>query len=256
MYLSHEGTGRIPKLSELGITRNQSSRWHKISEIPEESFEGYIQTTKSKESELTSAGALLLARDIQRQQMIADLQENIQKAPSIPNQKYNVIVIDPPWQYHLRNGQTGRRNTVPYPTMSLEEIKALPIQGLAAESAILWLFSTNSHLPDAFEIVKEWGFQYKTLLTWVKNRLGTGDWLRGRTEHCLMAIKGRPVTRLTNQSTVIHAPVREHPQKPDEFYRLVETLCPGRKIELFAQENRDAWDTGLTSVNISQTVRL
>jgi len=152
--------------------------------------------------------------------------------------------------------QTGRRNTTPYPSMSLGEIKEIPVQELAAENSILWLFSPNSHLPDAFEIVKGWGFQYKTLLTWVKNRIGTGDWLRGRTEHSLMAIKGRPVTRLTNQSTVIHAPVREHSQKPDEFYRLVETLCPGKKIELFARENRDGWETWLTSANTAQSHRL
>jgi len=112
------------------------------------------------------------------------------------------------------------------------------------------------HLPDALEIVACWGFEYKVLLTWVKNRIGTGYWLRGRTEHAIMAVKGHPVINLTNQSTVIHAPVREHSQKPDEFYRLVETLCPGRKIELFARESRDGWDTWLTSANISRTVGL
>jgi N6-adenosine-specific RNA methylase IME4 len=90
----------------------------------------------------------------------------------------------------------------------------------------------------------------------VKNRIGTGYWLRGRTEHCIMAVKGHPIVQLTNQSTVIHAPVREHSQKPDEFYRLVETLCLGRKIELFARETRDGWDTWLSQAGISQTVGL
>ena len=156
----------------------------------------------------------------------------------------------------MRHDQGGRRNAILYPTMKMEEIKAIPIQQLAEETSILWLWTTNAHLPDALDIAKGWGFEYKVLLTWVKNRIGTGYWLRGRTEHCIMAVKGHPVINLTNQSTVLLAPIRAHSQKPDEFYRLVETLCPGRKIELFARENRDGWDTWLTSVNVSQSVGL
>ena len=138
--------------------------------------------------------------------------------------------------------------------MSLDEIRAIPVQHLAAEDSVLWLWVTNSHLPDSFDIVKDWGFQYKTLLTWVENRLGTGAlW---RTEHCLMAVRGRPIVNLTNQSTVIHAPVRDHSQKPDEFFRVVETLCPVGRIELFATEARDGWDAWMTPGNISQTAGL
>ena len=237
-YLSHDGRGRIPKLSELGISWNQSSRWQKISEIPEESFEDYIETIKSKKGgELTSSGALLLAREIQRQKLIHDLEEEIAKTTPLPEGSFHVIVVDPS-------------------AMSLDEIKEIPVKQLAADNCILWLWSTNAHLPDAFEVVEEWGFEYKTLLTWIKPRIGTGDWLRGRTQQCLMAVKGHPVVKLTNQSTALHAPLREHSQKPDEFYRLVETLCPGRKIELFARENRDGWDTWLTSMNISESVGL
>ena len=136
--------------------------------------------------------------------------------------------------------------------MSNDEIKDIPVHEMAGENCVLWLWTTNSHLPDALEIIKEWGFQYKTLLTWVKNRIGTGHWLRGRTEHCIMAVKGHPVINLSNQATVIHAPVREHSQKPDEFYRLVETLCLGSKIELFARESRDGWDRWLSQTDISQ----
>jgi N6-adenosine-specific RNA methylase IME4 len=255
-YPSHESRGRIPKLSELGITWNQSSQWQKIGEIPEESFEDYIQTTKSRKGELTSAGALLLAREIERQRRIHDIEEQIEKSPPLPEQRYEVLVVDPPWEYRLRHDQGDRRNTILYPTMNIEEIKAIPIQQLAEETSILWLWTTNAHLPDALEIAKGWGFEYKVLLTWVKNRIGTGYWLRGRTEHCIMAVKGHPVINLTNQSTVLVAPIRAHSQKPDEFYRLVETLCTGRKIELFARESRDGWDTWLTSVNVSQSVGL
>lgn len=68
-----------------------------------------------------------------------------------------------------------------------------------------------------------------------------GDWLRGKTEHAILAVRGRPLVTLTNQTTAFTAPVREHSRKPDEFYALVEALCPGSKLEMFAREAREGW---------------
>jgi N6-adenosine-specific RNA methylase IME4 len=75
----------------------------------------------------------------------------------------------------------------------------------------------------------------------VKDRMGTGEWLRGQTEHCLVCARGKPVVRLTNQTTVLNGVRREHSRKPDDFYLLVEQLCPGNKLELFARQVRDGW---------------
>ena len=80
---------------------------------------------------------------------------------------------------------------LPYPTMAFEEIKAMPVRDIADENAILWLWTTNAHLRVAFEVVEAWGFEYKTLLTWVKDRMGTGEWLRGQTEHCILSCAGK-----------------------------------------------------------------
>ena len=118
-------------------------------------------------------------------------------APHMPAGKFNVIVADPPWQYPERD--PSQRGRTPYPTLSNEEIAALSMLEHAAEDCVLWLWATNAHLPAAFEILREWGFTYKTTLTWAKNRMGTGDWLRGQTEHCLLGIRGNPVVRLKNQ---------------------------------------------------------
>jgi N6-adenosine-specific RNA methylase IME4 len=71
--------------------------------------------------------------------------------------------------------------------------------------------------------------------------MGTGDWLRGQTEHCLLAVRGSPTVTLTNQATALHGLVREHSRKPDEFYVMVEALCPGSKLELFARTERPGW---------------
>ena len=115
--------------------------------------------------------------NIERQAQVLD-----EETPSLPEGPFHVIVADPPWRY-----DTGR-NT-PYPTMPIEDIKAMRIQELAEEDSILWLWTTNAHLRVAFEVVDAWGFEYRSLLTWVKDRMGTGDWLRGQTEHCLLAIR-------------------------------------------------------------------
>src|ERR1019366_4280582 len=112
---------------------------------------------------------------------------------------------------------------------------------IADENAILWLWTTNAHLPVAFDVVEAWGFEYKALLTWVKDRMGTGEWLRGQTEHCMLAARGKPVFLHENHSTVLEAARREHSRKPEEFYALVEATCPGGKVELFCRQHRNGW---------------
>jgi N6-adenosine-specific RNA methylase IME4 len=125
--------------------------------------------------------------------------------------------------------------------MPIEDIKALPVSDIADENAILWLWATNAHLRVAFDVVEAWGFEYKSLLTWVKDRMGTGEWLRGRTEHCLLAARGRPVFLHGQHTTVVQAIRREHSRKPEEFYTLVEETCPGGRVELFSRQQRKGW---------------
>lgn len=161
--------------------------------------------------------------------------------PPMPTGPFRVIAMDPPWSYGNRAFDPTHRGASPYPDMSIEEIGRLPIADIAAEDAILWLWTTNAHMPEAFGLIARWGFTHKTILTWVKDRMGTGDWLRGKTEHCLMAVRGKPTVQLTNQTTALVAPMRDHSRKPDEFYALVEALCPGSKVELFARSAREGW---------------
>jgi N6-adenosine-specific RNA methylase IME4 len=156
---------------------------------------------------------------------------------------FRVMTADPSWQYEKRKEDGTQRGQTPYPTMEPKEIMALGemVGGLVHQDCILWLWVTNAHLPVAFEVIDAWGFEYKTCLTWVKDKMGTGDWLRGKTEHCLLAVRGKPVVDLTNQSTELRGAVREHSRKPEEFYKMVEKLCPGAKLEMFATEAREGW---------------
>jgi N6-adenosine-specific RNA methylase IME4/ParB-like chromosome segregation protein Spo0J len=161
--------------------------------------------------------------------------------PPLPQGRFRVIVADPPWAYDNRAADASHRAANPYPSMTIEQIKAMKVADMAHEDCILWLWTTNAHLPHAFEIVRAWGFTHKTMLTWVKNSFGTGDWLRGQTEHCILAVRGRPVVTLTNQSTIVRGLLREHSRKPEQFYALVESLCPGSKVELFQRTPREGW---------------
>lgn len=164
-----------------------------------------------------------------------------EKPPLPGNGPYSVIVVDPPWEYNY--GNIPRRGTCPYPTMSIAEICSTDVPSLAAENCVIWVWTTNQHMREGFEVLDAWGFQQRSILTWVKDRMGCGNWLRGQTEHCLLASRGHPIVQLTNQTTVVSAAVREHSRKPDEFYELVESLCPAsRYAELFSTMQRANWD--------------
>ncbi len=162
-----------------------------------------------------------------------------------PAGEFAVIAADPPWQYGDQlDGSDASRGGCPYPTMPLEEICAL--RPPAAKDSILFLWTTNAFLADgsASRVVKEWGFESKTILTWVKPRMGLGRWLRNCTEHCILATRGDPKVDLTNQTTMLLAPLGEHSAKPDLFYSLVEKLCPSpSRIEMFARADRKGWVT-------------
>lgn len=178
---------------------------------------------------------------------------------------YDVIVIDPPWPLPGcewdpladRSYWQTRMNQRPYPEMTLDAIKALELP--ANENCVLWLWITNRNILQLGEVLEAWGFEYKTLLTWVKDRIGTGYWLRGQTEHCALAIKGSVPWQVGGTPTVLdapmwfdsqkpdefyilEAPMRADSQKPDEFYTLVDTLCHGKKLDMFSREKRDGWD--------------
>jgi N6-adenosine-specific RNA methylase IME4 len=166
----------------------------------------------------------------------------IRSLPPLPQGPFRVIVLDPAWEYD-KNEWRFSVAAADYPTMPVDEIRELNISALADQDCILWLWTTNSHMGAALDLVRHWGFRQKTILTWVKDRMGAGEWLRGQTEHCILAVRGTPVKTLTNQTTVLHAPRGSHSEKPEAFYRLVEALCPGSKVELFARKKRKGWVT-------------
>lgn len=184
-----------------------------------------------------------LLGETKKAERIADIERQAatiaQGEVSVPTGPFHVISIDPPWPYGTDYDPATRRAANPYPEMSLEQIRALELP--AAEDCVLWLWTTHQFMRHSFDLLDAWGFKDKAILTWVKDRMGLGSWLRSQSEFCIMAVKGRPPVQLTNQTTVINGPLREHSRKPDEFYALVEQLCVGAKLDYFSRQPREGW---------------
>ena len=166
-----------------------------------------------------------------------------------PNKRYSVIYADPPWSY--RNKGTRRAADRHSSTMSIEDIKALPVDEIAAEDCVLFLWATFPMLREALETIEAWGFRYKTLaFCWAKrNRsgkgwfCGLGNWTRSNPEICLFAKKGHPQRVSAAVHSIIEAPVGKHSEKPkDVRKRIVELMGDVPRIELFARERATGWD--------------
>jgi N6-adenosine-specific RNA methylase IME4 len=169
--------------------------------------------------------------------------------------RYSTIVIDPPWKY----GKWGKASiappgssyapqdsAMPYSTMSVKEIAALPISTIAAVNCDLYLWVTQKYLPHAFDIMNEWGFKYCQTLTWCKKPKGTGQGglYCPTTEFLLLGRRGRmPIGKKRIDTTwwEIKRPM-QHSEKPETFQDIIEAQSDGPRIELFARRKRKGWD--------------
>jgi N6-adenosine-specific RNA methylase IME4 len=192
---------------------------------------------------------LLKAKDIRAKrvkQSYADRMEKfaeISKANvALPEQRYPVIYADPPWKFELFNEESGAERVPPYPPMEIDELRSMSVP--AMEDAVLFMWATSSHLGDAVDLVRAWGFTLKTTAVWVKPSIGLGYLLRNRHELLIIATKGDiPAPPPGNRpDSVIDAPRREHSRKPDEAYELIERMYPDLpRIELFSRSPREGW---------------
>ena len=172
----------------------------------------------------------------------------------IGEKKYKTIYADPPWQFSNRTGKMApeHKRLNRYSTMKLEDIKKLPVAEAADEKCHLYLWVPNALLPEGLEVMKAWGFEYKTNIIWEKVRKdglpdgrGVGFYFRNVTEMLLFGIKGdknRTLQAGRSQVNIIRSIKREHSRKPDEIISLIENCSPSPYIELFARGNRKNWD--------------
>lgn len=181
--------------------------------------------------------------------------------PDLPIGQFSTITADPPWAYtdrvhaaRVRGVQVaeygmgadrirGRRGAEGYyPVMTTEQIAALDVVRLAAPDAHLYLWTTNAFIEQAHHVARCWGFEPRTILTWVKPGIGMGHYFRNNTEHVVFATRGRLKVLRRNCPTSFNAPkTKKHSEKPEEFFRIVESMSPGPYLEMFARADRPGW---------------
>lgn len=160
-------------------------------------------------------------------------------------QKFRCIVADPPWAV-MRGpdyNSNGPSKPLPYPTMTLAEIGAMPVAGVADKDAHLYIWTINKYIEQTYAIARAWGFRPSCLLTWAKapHGIGIGGTYVQTTEHVLFARRGTCKALRRVDSTWWTWPRGRHSAKPEAFQDMVESVSPGPRLELFARRPRDGW---------------
>lgn len=228
----------VATLPLRGKTRDHAASWAAVSPRTVQDVVAVWENDEKLFGQVKrgEVGAALAARKVRR-----ELRDRTLPAPSpMPEGPFEVVYGDPPWQ--LGNPDNPYAPESHYPTMSLEEIKALAVP--AAEDAVLFLWAVSSLLPEAFEVIRAWGFQYKSSIAWVKPSIGPGVWVRNRHELLLVARRGSfpPPEPEDRVDSVLEAPRGRHSEKPELAYERIERMYPrASKLELFARASRPGW---------------
>lgn len=167
--------------------------------------------------------------------------------------KYSVILADPPWKFEVWEKGSGSDRAAEkyYPTLSLEDICAIPVANIAADNCALFIWCVWPSLFDARHVIEAWGFTYRTLgFEWIKlnksgygPHMGLGYYTRSNSEPCLLAVRGSMPVQNRGKRNLIFAPVSDHSAKPNDQYTIIEDLYPEtKKIELFTRNPRNGWD--------------
>ncbi|RKR28303.1 N6-adenosine-specific RNA methylase IME4 [Acidovorax sp. 93] len=171
----------------------------------------------------------------------------------VAGRKFKTILADPPWQFQNRTGKVApeHKRLSRYGTLTLDDIKALPVAEAAADTAHLYLWVPNALLPDGLAVMQAWGFQYKSNIIWQKIRKdggpdgrGVGFYFRNVTEILLFGTRGKNARTLQagrTQVNIMNTRKREHSRKPDEQYPLITSCSPGPYLEMFARGKREGW---------------
>ena len=171
----------------------------------------------------------------------------------VRRRKFKTILADPPWQFQNRTGKIApeHKRLSRYGTLTLDDIKALPVAEAAQETAHLYLWVPNALLPEGLAVMQAWGFNYKSNIVWQKVRKdggpdgrGVGFYFRNVTELLLFGVRGKNARTLQpgrTQVNIMSTRKREHSRKPDEQYELIQACSPGPYLELFARGARPDW---------------
>ena len=205
-----------------------------VAKLPPEKQETYLK--RASEEKLSVRN---LREEVRKDKVT--FQENVK----LPNDKYDLVYADPPWQYGNSMPDYFTEQANHYPLMSIDEICAMPIKNMVNENAVLFLWVTSPILEEAFQVVKAWGFKYKTSFIWDKIKHNMGHYSSVRHEILLLCIRGSyPLHNVKLYDSVLSLERTAHSQKPEHYYEMIEDIyCNAKKIELFSRAKRQNWDS-------------
>jgi len=236
---------KIAKRAE--VSRDTIAKVEKIEKAKEE---GKIDEKTYKDLQTGDTSINKVFTDLKKEEKKQEFKEIIEKQKQDiekeniekPSDLFDVIVIDPPWNYGRQYDPDTSRVANPYPEMKQEELKQLYIP--AKENCVMFLWTTHQFIWNAKELLEHWNFDYKYMLVWDKEKMGMGSNVRMQCEFCLVAFKGNPFYNRDNCKSIrdiIKEPRKEHSRKPGAFYEIVEKLTTGNKIDMFARQERKDW---------------
>ncbi len=263
--VDHQG-GRPPKngdakspLSELGISKKQSSRWQAEATVPDEQFRLWKEETREDGKQLTSGALIKLGK--QHRKIWADPLEPIEGVCDSlqvlidESKRFRCIYADPPWSYG--NQETRASTDNHYGTMSVEDIAAEPVAAVAADNCHLHLWTTNAFLFEAHRIIEAWGFTYKSCFVWVKPQMGIGNYWRVSHEFLLLGIRGEATNFLANdEPSWVEANRTGHSRKPSLVREKVQRVSPGPYLEMYGREQTPGWTVYGNQISKGQQGRL
>lgn len=233
------GNGQVFQLGIHPIPVAEVDRWRKLAAIPDEDREQYYQSFDK-----WSRDALLKwwkSRTVDAEScepvdgsvLSTDLDE-------LAGQKFGTIYADPPWAYGNQATRASTGNH--YRTMSVSEICDMPVEQLAADDAHLHLWTTNSFLREAFDVIDAWGFEYKSCAVWCKPQMGIGNYVRVSHEFLMIAVRGKCKSfKQKNIMSWFNRPRGRHSAKPDYWRQVIEENSPAPRLELFGREQIPGW---------------
>ena len=231
----------------LEFNRRQAQKYRNVSTITSEEKTKIGQSTAQKSLDVLESEIINLRR-IERRE-IPDDDEDDQRYCTIDNlhslvdagRKFGTTYADPPWSYS--NNATRNAARKQYATMSMDEIKSLPVPDLAKDNAHLHLWATVPLIADALDLMQYWGYRYVSMLTWCKPRIGMGNYYRVNTEHLLLGIKGKQrfPEEHRNIGTWMKLKNTRHSEKPGEIRQMIENISPAGRLELFGRKAHPGW---------------
>jgi len=243
-----------PTLADAGIDKNLAKEARELASLDDDEFEGIVTETKKAVSKASKSAVNRQTKKQDRADREAELGAKIR---ALPDKKYGLILADPEWEFetYSEDGQ-DRAAANHYPVSPLDKIMARDVPSISADACVLGLYATVPMLPQALEVMKAWGFDYKSHLVWVKTRIGTGYWFRNQHELLLIGTKGNVVAPAPgeNYPSVLTATNTRHSEKPEAILMMLEKMFPNiPKIELNrrgpAREGWDAWGNEATEID-------